>query len=333
MEKVVNWAFAGTGGITNAFISGLKAVEGVKFAAVYSRTRNNGSDFAARHGCRHGTPKVYTSYGDLLADPGIDVIYIGTPHPVHRELTLGALKAGKAVLCEKPVTINAAELRELIACAHENKVFFMEAMWNRYTPPLVKVREWLSCGLIGEVRAVQANFGFNAPWNPAGRLLKRELGGGALLDAGVYPISFASMAFGGVKPLKVSSALVLGETGVDELVSAVLSYPQGRQAVVGSSLCVNMQNDGWIYGTQGYIHVPDVVFAHGAKLHVQGKYDYCFEGEYLANGYNYEAEEVNRCLREGKTESGIMPLSESLTAMEIMDEIRAQGNFTYPGER
>ncbi|GHU84604.1 dehydrogenase [Spirochaetia bacterium] len=330
-DKVINWAFVGTGGITNAFITGLKAVPGVKLAAVASRSKETAEAFAVKH----GVEKSFDNFDDLLNDSkaAIDVVYIGTPHVFHKDSALKAIRAKKAVLCEKPVTINAGEFAELIAAARENKVFFMEAMWTRFVPPLVKVREWLAQGLIGEVKRVQANFGFNAGWNPEGRLLNKALGGGSLLDAGVYPISLASMVFGGKRPEKVLSQLYLGETGVDEEFAGILSYGGAHLASVSAAIRTQMVNDGWIYGTAGRIHIPGFIFAHSANLILDGKEPVHYEPEFISNGYNYEAEEVNRCIREGRLESEVMPLAESLIIMETMDQIRAQGGLRYPSEK
>jgi predicted dehydrogenase len=205
-------------------------------------------------------------------------------------------------------------------------------MWNRFVPPLCKVREWLASGIIGEVKMVQANFCFAAPFNPAGRLYNAGLGGGALLDAGVYPLSLASMAFGGKKPETLGSLMYLGETGVDQEVSVLLSYGGPRIASASAAISTAAVNDGWIYGAQGRIHLPDFVFAHSADLILPGRYTYHYEGDFVSNGYNYEAEEVMRCIRAGKQESEIMGLSESLVVMQTMDRVRAQNGFAYPGE-
>jgi predicted dehydrogenase len=328
MKQTINWAVIGTGGITNAFVTGLHAAEGAHLRAVLSRSRGNAERFAARY----GVDQAYTDYDALLNDKSIDAIYIGTPHPTHKMFAVKALHAQKAVLCEKPVALNAMEMEEIRTAARTQGVFCMEAMWTRFVPPLVKVREWLAAGLIGEVKMVQANFGFTASWDPAWRLLNPAQGGGALLDAGVYPVSLASLAFGGGQPEKIASLMFLGETGVDEEVSAVISYGGYRLAVVSAALRTTLVNDAWIYGTQGRIHLPDFVFAHKAILHINGKYDYCFEGNFVSNGYNYEAEAVMDCLREGKTESAVMPLDESLAIIRTMDAIREQSNFRYPGE-
>ncbi|MDR0640994.1 MAG: Gfo/Idh/MocA family oxidoreductase [Treponema sp.] len=329
MKDRINWGVAGTGGISNRFVMGLRDAKGARLYAASSRSREKAEAFAAKYGFE----KAYGDYRAMLDDPAVEAIYIGTPHVTHKEMAIAAFRAKKAVLCEKPVSINAAELSQMIAEAKANKVFFMEAMWTRFVPPLLKFKEWLNSGIIGEVKMVQANFCFSAPFNPQGRLYNIGLGGGALLDAGVYPVSLASFAFGGKKPEAVKSMMYLGETGVDEEVSALLSYGGPRMASLSAAISTAGVNDGWIYGTQGYIHLPDFVFSHSADLQVYGRYKYHYEPEFLSNGYNYEAEELMNCLRAGKLESGIMGLSESLVIMETMDQIRAQGALLYPGER
>ncbi|MDR1971091.1 MAG: Gfo/Idh/MocA family oxidoreductase [Treponema sp.] len=327
-KETINWAVAGTGGISNRFAMGLRDAKGAKLYAAVSRTADRARAFAAEHGFE----KAYGSYQAMLEDPAVDVIYLGTPHVAHKDMAIAAFRAKKAVLCEKPVSINAAELSAMIGEARSNGVFFMEAMWTRFVPPLLKVREWLDSGIIGEVKMVQANFCFSAPPNPQGRLYNIELGGGALLDAGVYPVSLASMVFGGKKPEAVSSMMYRGQTGVDEEVMALLSYGGPRLASLSAALSVAAVNDGWIYGTQGKIHLPDFVFSHSADLSLYGRYSYHYEPEFLSNGYNYEAEEVMNLMREGKPESKIMSLAESLVIMETMDQIRGQHGFRYPGE-
>lgn len=328
MKKTIHWAFAGTGGITNAFIRGLKNAEGADPAAIVSRSRDRAERFAAKY----GVEKTYTDFDAMLDDAKIDIVYLGVPHSAHKELALKAFKAGKAVLCEKPAAINAAELTQMIDCARRQKVFFMEALWTRFVPPVRKAREWLAGGLIGEVRMVQGNFGFKADLPPEHRLRNINLGGGALLDAGVYPISFASLAFGGRKPQKISSVLTLGETGVDEEAAALLSWGPHQTAFVSASIALTTVNDLWMYGTEGFIHLPSFVFCHSADLALPGRPPYHWEGDFRGNGYNYEAEAVMDCLRSGCTECEVMPLDESLVIAEIMDEIRLQWGLKYPQE-
>ncbi|MDR0562707.1 MAG: Gfo/Idh/MocA family oxidoreductase [Spirochaetaceae bacterium] len=327
-QQVINWALVGTGGIVNAFITGLRAAEDAHARAIVSRSKETAEVFARQY----GIDKVYTDYDAMLQDSSIHAVYLGIPHTFHKAYTIRALKAKKAVLCEKPAAVNAGELSEMIETARSAGVFFMEAMWTRFVPPVCKAREWLRYGLIGEARRVEADFCFSAPMNPQSRLFNLHLGGGALLDAGVYPISLASMVFGGKKPEKIVSLLSLGQTGVDEEASALLSYGPSRTASICAALSTAAVNDAWIYGKAGRIHLPDFVFSHSADLTVYGKYTYHYEPEFVSNGYNYEAAAAMNCIREGKTESEIMPWAESLAIAETMDEIRSQWNFRYPGE-
>jgi len=328
MKETLNWALVGTGGISNRFVVGLKAAGGNPYAVV-SRSMEKGRDFANKYGAE----KVYDNFDRMLEDNSVDIVYIGSPHTTHKDLTVRALKAKKAVLCEKPSAINSAELQEMIKTARENNSFFMEAMWNRFTPPLCKVREWLSNSLIGDITMIQANFGFNSPFNPAHRVYNPELGGGSLLDGAIYPLALISMVHNGKRPEDIKSLLYFGETGVDEESFIILSYGGNRLAYAASAVRTPMVNDAWIYGTTGKIHVPTFTFAHCANLILDNRYNYHYEPDYVSNGYGYEAVEVMKCVREGRTESSVMPWSESLVIMETMDRIRAQWNFKYPCER
>jgi predicted dehydrogenase len=328
MKKIINWGLAGTGGITNTFVRGLKVAEGARVLAVASRSKENAERFAVKYGVQ----KAYTSFDAMLENRDIDVVYLGVPHTAHRELALKAFAAGKAVLCEKPAALNGAELAEMIQSAQAHGVFFMEALWSRFVPPVRKAREWLAEGMIGDVQMVQGNFGFRIDLPPEHRLFNINLGGGALLDAGVYPISFASMAFGGGRPQKISGALTLGDTGVDEQAAALIYWGPRRTALVSASLSLATVSDMWIYGTEGHIHLPSFVFCRSANLQLPGRPPYHWEGDFRGNGYNYEAEAVMDCLRECRLESEVMPLEESLVIAEIMDEIRRQWGFRYPQE-
>jgi predicted dehydrogenase len=327
MEKSINWALVGTGWITDSFLEGLREAGG-NAAAVVSRSAEKAQGYARDK----GIAKAFGSYARMLEDPEIEAVYIGTPHTSHMEQTVRALKAGKAVLCEKPFALNAGEAGEMVRTARENGVFLMEAMWTRFLPAVCRVRQWLSQGLIGEARMVQANFGFRADVAPQHRLLNPALGGGALLDVGVYTLSFASMVFSGRKPEAVTSRLVMGETGVDEEAVAVVSYGGSRLAVACAAVRTTLTNDAWIYGSKGKIHVPDFFKADRAELFPDGGEKICFETENQSGGYSYEAGEVMDCIRSGKTESQVMPLDESLVVMETMDRIREQWGFRYPSE-
>jgi len=328
MKKKINWALVGTGGISNRFLIGLKAAEGAIAAAVVSRTMEKAAGFAARHGIE----KSFDNFDRMLEEADIDVVYIGTPNNTHHDLTIRALKAGKAVLCEKPAAINAREMGEMISAARDNNSFFMEAMWNRFSPPLVKVREWLRDGLIGEIKVVEANFGSTAVFNPKSRIFDPEQGGGALLDIGVYPLALGSMVFSAQKPERIVSQMFFNEAGTDSMSAVILSYGNNCICHFTAGFGFPMNNDAWIYGTAGKIHIPKYTFAHQAELNAEPRYTYRYEPEYISNGYNYEAEEVMNCIRDGRVESAVMPWNESLLLAEIMDTIRSQWNFRYPAD-
>lgn len=326
MDKI-RWGILSTGKIAAKFAEGLAVLPDAELVAVGSRTSAAAEAFGARYGIsrRHG------SYEALAADPDVDVIYIGTPHPLHKENSLLALQHGKAVLCEKPFTLNAAEAAEVIALAREKRLFLMEAMWMRYIPAIVKVRELLAAGAIGEVRLVAADFGFRAEFDPQSRLFAPELGGGALLDVGIYPLSLAYMVLGA--PAHVTGLAHLGTTGVDEQSAFLLRYPAGQLAVLYGANRLETPVEATMMGTAGRIRIHSPMH-HPTRLTLirSGHEEELLEVPMIGNGYNYEAAEVMRCLRAGELESPVMPLAETLAIMQTMDQLRAQWGLKYPSE-
>ena len=321
------WGIIGLGSIARKFADGLKAAPDAELAAVGSRSQEKADKFGAEYGVarRHG------SYEALAADPDVDAVYVASPHPMHREHALLCLNGGKAVLCEKPFTINAAEAAQVIQTARVKKLFLMEAMWTRFTPVMGKVRELVKEGAIGEVRMVQADFGFRAGFNPESRLFNPDLGGGALLDVGIYCLSFASMLLG--TPEQVMGTASLGETGVDESSAMLLRYPQGQIAVLAAAVRLNTPHAATVLGTEGRIRVhPPFWIPKALTLSRDGKDEELIELPYDGNGYNYEAVEVARCVGQGLTESPTMPLDETLTLIKTMDTLRAQWGLKYPME-
>jgi dihydrodiol dehydrogenase / D-xylose 1-dehydrogenase (NADP) len=327
-DKVIKWGILGPGVIAKKFVGDFKHVKNAEVIAVGSRSLENAERFAQEF----QIPRAYGSYEQLVQDADVDIIYVATPHPAHKDNVMSCLRAGKSVLCEKPFSINAQEAEEMVEYAKEAKLFLMEAMWTRFLPAIVKTREWLSADLIGEVRLVKADFGFRIGWDPEHRLLNAELGGGSLLDAGIYPISFASMIFGEA-PETITSNSHIGETGVDEHFSALFTYSGGRSASLNGAVRLQMRYDAFIYGTEGYIHVPNFLFAKSADLFINGelKESFTYDGE--ETGYAFEAAEATRCLQEGLTESKIMSSSETLQLMQTLDAIRQQWGLTYPSEQ
>jgi predicted dehydrogenase len=327
MTTKFRWGILGAGGIARKFVKGVQALPDHDVIAVGSRQQETADKFADEF----AIPHRHAGYDALAADAEVDAIYVATPHPMHKENTLTALRAGKAVLCEKPFTINAAETQELIAEARARKLFLMEAMWTRFIPLMVEVRRLIADGAIGPIRMITADFGYRAGFRPESRAFDPALGGGALLDVGVYPISFASMLLG--TPDRIASMAELGQTGVDEQSAFILGYPGGQLAVLSTAVRTSTPQDAVIMGETGRIRIhPPFWIPKKLTLTVSGKEDEEMEIPYEANGYNYEAAEVANCVRAGKLESDVMPLDESLAIMQTMDAIRAQWGMKYPME-
>ncbi|MBC7813793.1 MAG: Gfo/Idh/MocA family oxidoreductase [Burkholderiales bacterium] len=328
MYEKIRWGILGTGSIAHKFATGLTALDDVEIAAVGSRSQAGADKF----GDEFNIPRRHASYEALASDAEVDAIYISTPHPFHKDNTLLALKAGKAVITEKPFAMNIGEAREMVDYARENGRFLMEAMWTRYLPIIVRVRELLAEGAIGEPRMLLADFGFRmGSVEPKHRLFDPDLGGGALLDVGIYPLSLSSMIFG--SPDRITAMADIGSTGVDEQAAIILGHPSGQLASLTTAIRTNTPHEAVILGTNGQIKLH-ASFWKGtrATVSISGKDALEIDLPLHGNGYNYEAAEVARCLREGKTESDIMPLDETLSIMQTMDTIRAQWGLKYPME-
>ena len=327
MEKI-RWGILSTGSIANSFVKDLQYVPDADVVAVGSRTQESADQFADKY----NIPKRYATYEALANDPDIDVIYIATPHSMHAENGIMCMRAGKAVLCEKAFTITAREAEQMIAVAREEKVFLMEALVTRHFPVIHKVLDWVNSGLIGEVRMVHANRCARGQFRHEQRHLNPELGGGSLLDVGIYVIGFASMIYGKA-PLDAFGYGHVGEFGSDEQGATLLQYENGALAMLSFALRTAAVNEAYIYGTKGHIKLP-ALFAVPEKaiLRVDGKEDVVFEEKLIGNGLHYQVLEVHRCLREGLLESPRMPLEESLQLMQTMDKIRAPWSFSYPND-
>lgn len=327
--KPVHWGIIGTGKIAGIFADDIPYADNAVLQAVGSRNQANADAF----GDRYNVASRYDSYADLANDPDVDVVYVATPHPAHHDATIMCLEAGKHVLCEKPFAMNAAEAREMIDAAKRSNRFLMEAMWTRFRPLMYKVREIVNSGEIGEVQFLTANIGWTSTFDPAFRLYAPELGGGGLLDAGVYPLSFASMVLG--KPDQVCGVATLGETNVDENATIALHYPSGAVASVGITVRSSPVSLGMICGTKGTVlidhdwHRP-TTFSLRKPGEEPQHFDYTLKG---GVGYQFEMNEVERCLREGRTESDVMPLAETLTIVETMESVLREWGIRYPSDR
>ncbi len=328
--QTVRWGVLGTGGIASAFVTDLAGVAGCEVVAVGSRSSGPAQAFAERH----AVPRWHGSHDDLLGDPDADVVYVATPHPHHAHGALAAIAAGKHVLVEKPFTMDADQARTVVDAARAAGVFCMEAMWTRFLPHTVRLRELLAEGAVGEVRTVVADHGQLFAPDTGHRLNAPELGGGSLMDLGIYPVSWASMVLG--PPSRVTAVSDPAFTGVDGQTSTVLQYAGGAQAVLTTTLWAATPRRAWISGSEGSIDVDPVFYAptsftltrhDGRGERYESPPEVTGEGK----GLRFEAAEVARCVREGLRESPGMPLDETVAIMVTMDDVRRQIGLTYPG--
>ena len=327
MVDSIRWGILGTGWIANQFAQGLSQLSDAELVAIGSRTLESAQSFAAKYGASH----LHASYQALVRDAEVDVIYVATPNPQHKEHSLLCLEAGKPVLCEKPFALNAREAEDVIRVAREKKLFLMEAMWSRFFPLMAKVRALLTDGAIGDVQMLVADLCIQFDFEPSDRRFSLDLGGGALLDLGVYPISLASMLMG--PPSKVTTLAHLGETGVDEQAGIVLQYGKGQMSTLYTSTRVDSPVDAILMGTKGQIRIhPWWIHPDRLTLSLVGQEPTTMEMPYEGNGYQFEATEVMDCLRANRLESDLMPLDETVSVMQTMDTIRAQWGLRYPTE-
>ena len=328
MSDTIRWGILGTGAIAHKFADALAVVPDAGLAAVGSRARLTADAF----GDEFAIPRRHDSYQALVADPEVDAIYVSSPHPMHHDHTLLCLNAGKPVLCEKPFALSAREAESMIQCARDRGLFLMEAMWTRYLPAIAQVRQWLADDAIGEVRMMMADFGFRANFNPEGRLFNPDLGGGALLDIGVYIVSLASMVYGG-QPSRVAALADIGATGVDEQTAMAFRYGSGAMAALACAVRTDTPRDVRIQGTRGNIHIPTPFYdTFTATLNVDGEEPVTARPDRVENGFKYEIEEAGRCLREGLLESPALPLDETLAIIRTLDAVRAEIGLKYPME-
>ncbi|MBW8482846.1 Gfo/Idh/MocA family protein [Actinomadura parmotrematis] len=317
IDGTVRWGVLGTGGIAEVFTEDLLTLPGHEVRAVGSRAQGTADAFAARH----GIPAAHGSYEALAADPGVDVVYIATPHPMHAGPARLCLEAGRAVLVEKPFTTTVADAEELAGLAAERGVFAMEAMWSRFNPLVRRLYGLVRDGAIGDVTAVYADFAIAPAYDPASRLWSRELGGGALLDLGVYPLSFTWPLLGA--PDTVQASITPAPTGVDANTGILLGYATGAVALLHCGLTGESPHAATVVGTSGRIEIAAPFYRPESFLLVrQGVEPETFTAEIGGHGYTYQAEEVARCLREGRTESPLMPLGETVAIQAAMQRIR-----------
>ena len=328
MSTDFRWGILASGGIAQAFARDLSYFNNHIVAAVGSRSQESADAFAAEFpGCL-----AYGSYEDLVNDPSLDAIYVATPHPYHVSNTVLALNAGKPVLCEKPFTINAKEAREMKTAAAANGVALMEAMWARFLPHMRKVREIVASGVLGDIWAVEADHGQRLSDYANPRHWEPSLGGGALLDLGIYPISFAHMVLG--KPDSITSSATFTDKGVDASSTAIFNYKSGAQAILTSNMMVSTPCRATICGTLGKIEI-DRTFYNPASMRVimHDGTTTEYPNDYKGHGLREQAKEFERVVRSGETSSPILTPDESIEIMGSLDEIRRQIGLIYPSEK
>jgi predicted dehydrogenase len=323
----LRWGILGTGGIAHLFTSDLK-LEGFDVRAVGSRSQESADAFAGSH----GIGRAHAGYEALVADDEVDVIYVSTPHTFHAENATLALEAGKHVLVEKPFTINAAEARSVVELAAARNLVVLEAMWTRWLPHMVRIREIIAAGTLGEVRTVLADHDQKLSSDPAHRMQAPSLGGGALLDLGIYPVSFSWDVFGA--PANVHAVSSPTATGVDRQTAIILDYPAGQQAVLHTALDTRGPNKAVVIGTEGRIEI-DPVWYTPTSFTVYNNADEVVEtysSNVIGRGMQFQAMELERLVAEGQPESDLLPLAETVAIMGTLDDIRRQIGLVYPGE-
>lgn len=325
MSTKTRWGIIATGWVSDKFARALAMVPDAEMVAVGSRSKGRAEAF----GDKHGIPRRHASYEALVADPDVDVVYVGTPHNLHHQNTLMALEAGKHVLCEKPLAVNAAQATEVIALARKKGLFLMEAMWTRFLPAWVDIKTRLDAGEFGALRSVRADFGLELAYDPKHRLFNPDLAGGALLDLGIYPLSLSFWLLG--TPKTVSSWAEMAPTGVDRRAAITLTYGGGRFAQL------NTASDVWTAVEAEMITEKGVIRAH--RLFIEAKSYEIFDFDKteevrkpFENGFQFEAQHAMDCIRGGRTESTVMPLDESLEIVRTMDALRAEWGVRYPFE-
>ncbi|OEY72401.1 Gfo/Idh/MocA family protein [Salegentibacter salarius] len=321
--KTIKWGILGLGKIAGKFATGLKDVEGAELYAVASRSKSKAVDFVKEY----SATKSFSSYEAMLKDDELDVVYIATPHVFHHQQTLLCLDHKKAVLCEKPFAINKKQVEEMIAKAKKEKVFIMEAMWTKFLPHFNFVLDLIESEKYGKIKNLKADFGFPAPVDLDKRLYNKNLGGGSLLDIGIYPIFMAMSALG--TPENIQASAKFSETGIDTECDMVFEYKNGVEAELGSSIIKQTPTAAIIQFEKATITL-NTRFHEPTSVSIQTP-----EGEKTkefkvnSNGYNFEAEHVQKMLLEGKTESTQMTFEKSLQLIELLDKVRDQIGLEY----
>lgn len=324
MEKQIRWGILGAGRIANDFCTAINFTEGAIVYAVASRNEETGKAFANKF----NASVYYNNYLSLVNDPNVDVVYIATPHPFHYEQAKLCLNHNKPVLCEKPMCMNHQQVSELIELATTKKLFLMEAMWTSCMPFMNTIKEIIAAGIIGEIQYLHSSLCFTASHNYADRLYNKALGGGSVLDVGVYVLSFATKILG--EPSAIKSLVTMAPTAVDATANIILQYPGGATAHLLSSIAITTPQDCSIVGTKGRIHVKEPMYkATEFTLSLFDGETKTYSFPHLCNGFEYEIKEVMHCLHYGLLQSEKVPHSQTLTVSRLMDNILQEAGIDY----
>ncbi len=323
--KKYNWGIIGAGNIAGSFAEGLKLLPQARLKAVSSRSADRASAFAKKY----NIPEWHDSWDAIVADPEVDIVYVATHHPFHFENTRSCLEAGKAVLCEKPFTMNRRELETLVQIAREKKVFLMEAIWTRFLPSIRRVLEIAESGELGKLTEIYADFGLRFEFDPGHRLFDPAKGGGALLDLGIYPVFISQLMAG--PPEKIQASARFAPTGVDHSCNMIFEHAEKMVSSLNCTLISDAPTEANLLFEQGWIRMESWWLSPGPiTIHRKGRKSKRVSFRETGNGYQYEAAEVMQCLDDGRTESLSLPLDFSLDLMGTLDAVRKACGISYP---
>ncbi|MBN2347749.1 MAG: Gfo/Idh/MocA family oxidoreductase [Bacteroidales bacterium] len=323
--KNYNWGIIGLGNIANTFARGLSFIPNARVFAVASRSLEKAISFAQKY----DAPFAYGSYEEMMQNPDINIIYIATPHALHYENTMMCLDHGFPVLCEKAFAINAREVKEMVDKSRTKKVFLMEAFWTRFLPSMHILMDLINSNTIGEIKLVRADFGIKGAVDPKNRLYDNNLGGGSLLDVGIYPVFLALFVLG--IPDNIEAVATIGKTQVDENCGMLFHYKDGPVASLFSSIVARTGIEAEIIGENGRIVLNSLFFCPTSlSIYKDDKLVKTIQPEYYGNGYNYEAVEAMNCLEKNLIESKTMSLDFSIKLIETLDRIRNKCGLYYP---
>lgn len=330
MKKTIKWGILGCGGIAHKFAKSAAVLNDVQVVAAASNTPGKAESFAQKHAIQN----YYSDYAGLLKNDEVDAVYVATTHNFHYENVKQVLEANKPVLCEKPFTVNAREMKALMALAEQKQLFMMEGMWTRFLPAIVQVRNWLAEDIIGTVKQIRATFGFLFPFDPDHRLYNLDLAGGALLDAGIYPLSFANMVMK-QPPIEIKAIGEIGTAGADEQSSYLLKYETGCLAFLNATVNAPVASRAEVIGTKGSITIPkDFLNTQEVWLELNDQEPVQYKFPFPDSvGFKFEIDAASESIRNGLLQNEIMPLTDTLQLMETIDEIKKQLGLVYRNDK